>query len=132
MTTPHYEATSSFTEAEIQTFRSETQGTANVIHLNNAGAGLMPDRVTQSIIEHTLLEASIGGYEAAALKEGLIKEFYEKAAQLIRCKSSNIAYTASATDSYTRALSSIPFKAGDVILTSNDDFISNQIQFLTC
>jgi selenocysteine lyase/cysteine desulfurase len=29
-------------------------------------------------------------------------------------------------------LSSIPFKAGEVILTSNDDFISNQIQFLSC
>jgi selenocysteine lyase/cysteine desulfurase len=132
MTTTDHETTSIFTEAEIQTFRNETRGTANVIHLNNAGAGLMPDRVTQSIIDHTLLEASIGGYEAAALRQVLIEEFYEKAAQLINCKPSNIAYTASATDSYTRALSSIPFKTGDIILTSNDDFISNQIQFLTC
>jgi selenocysteine lyase/cysteine desulfurase len=26
----------------------------------------------------------------------------------------------------------IPFQSGDVILTDNDDFISNQIQFLSC
>ena len=31
-----------------------------------------------------------------------------------------------------RCLSLIPFQSGDVILTDNDDFISNQIQFLSC
>ncbi|MGE5107842.1 MAG: aminotransferase class V-fold PLP-dependent enzyme, partial [Sphingobacteriales bacterium] len=50
---------------------------------------------------------------------------------LINCKPSNIAFTASATDSYTRALSSIPFIPGDTILTDCDDCISNQIQFLS-
>ena len=121
----------SFSSEEIKTFRKETAGSSTVIHLNNAGASLMPNVVTQSILDHIQLEANIGGYEASALRAVEIKEFYNQAAKLLNCKASNIAFTASATDSYTRALSSIPFKQGDIILTSNDDFISNQIQFLS-
>src|SRR5258708_39380254 len=124
--------TSIFSPDEIATFRKDTAGCANVIHLNNAGAGLMPDVVTHAIREHITLESNIGGYEAAALRADVIKNFYVQAGKLLNCNASNIAFTSSATDSYTRALSSIPFQPGDVILTDNDDFISNQIQFLSC
>src|SRR6267378_974817 len=120
-----------FSTEEISLLQNDTDGCTNVIHLNNAGAGLMPNMVRQSIIDHVKLEASIGGYEASALRAAEIKEFYNQAAKLLNCKASNIAFTASATDSYMRALSSIPFKVGDVILTSDNDFISNQIQFLS-
>ncbi|WP_259065105.1 aminotransferase class V-fold PLP-dependent enzyme [Mucilaginibacter sp. X4EP1] len=120
-----------FTTEEVQQFRNETIGCKNVIHLNNAGAGLMPDIVTQVQLDHIQLEAEIGGYEASALRADVISAFYEQAALLFNCKPSNIAFTASATDSYTRALSSIPFKEGDIILTDNDDFVSNQIQFMS-
>jgi selenocysteine lyase/cysteine desulfurase len=92
----------------------------------------MPDVVTAAVLEHTQLEATIGGYEAAALQADAIQQFYVQAARLINCSPTNVAFTASATDSYTRALSAIPFRTGDVILTDNDDFISNQIQFLSC
>ncbi len=121
-----------FSTEEIAAFRNDTDGCKNVIHLNNAGAGLMPNVVTQSILEHIKLESQIGGYEASALRADAIQQFYVQAGKLVNCKASNIAFTASATDSYTRALSSIPFQSGDVILTDNDDFISNQIQFLSC
>ena len=121
-----------FTAEEVKRFRDETQGCAHVVHLNNAGAGLMPDIVTKSIIDHVHLEAQIGGYEAAALRATVIQEFYSMASRLLNCKPSEVAFTSSATDSFTRALSSIPFEAGDIILTDNDDFISNQIQFLSC
>jgi selenocysteine lyase/cysteine desulfurase len=121
-----------FTDQEIQKFRDDTIGVSNVIHLNNAGAGLMPDVVTRAITNHIELESKIGGYEASAFMKEAVQEFYVQAGRLFNCKPSEIAFTASATDSYTRALSSIPFKAGDVILTDNDDFISNQIQFLSC
>ncbi|HLA51799.1 MAG TPA: aminotransferase class V-fold PLP-dependent enzyme, partial [Flavitalea sp.] len=118
-----------FTEKEILAFRKQTKGCANVIHLNNAGASLMPDPVTKTIIDHVVLESEIGGYEAAALRDETIREFYPTAANLLNCQARNIAFTASATDSFTRALSSIPFKASDTILTSNDDYISNQIHY---
>lgn len=121
-----------FSPEEIARFRKETTGCANVIHFNNAGSGLMPDVVTRAVQDHIRLESETGGYEAAALRAAAIREFYVQAGKLLNCKSSNIAFTSSATDSYTRALSSIPFSQGDVILTDNDDFISNQIQFLSC
>lgn len=120
-----------FSKEEIEKFRNETIGCKNVNHLNNAGASLMPNVVTQSILDYIKLESEIGGYEAAALKANEIQQFYVQAGKLINCDASNIAFTASATDSYTRALSSIPFCEGDIILTDNDDFISNQIQFLS-
>jgi selenocysteine lyase/cysteine desulfurase len=120
-----------FAPEEIATFRNDTAGCKNVIHLNNAGAGLMPDIVTRVQLDHIKLEAQIGGYEAAALMTSEVQHFYIQCAKLFNCKPANIAFTASATDSYTRALSSIPFKKGDVILTDNDDFVSNQIQFLS-
>lgn len=127
-----YDYSKIFTPEEIAVFRKDTIGCFKVNHLNNAGASLMPDVVTQAVIEHIKLESEIGGYEAAALKADAIQQFYVQAGKLINCKATNIAFTASATDSYTRALSSIPFRAGDVVLTDNDDFISNQIQFLSC
>lgn len=123
---------SKFSTLEIDIFRQETVGCSYVNHLNNAGAGLMPNVVTASVLEHIKLEAEIGGYEAAALKAEAIRHFYVQAALLINSNATNIAFTASATDSYTRALSSIPFQQNDIILTDNDDFISNQIQFLSC
>jgi len=121
-----------FSPEEIAAFRKDTSGCTHVIHLNNAGAGLMPDVVTRAIQEHITLESTIGGYEAAALRADIVKDFYTQAGRLFNCHASNIAFTSSATDSYTRALSSIPFQHGDIILTDNDDFISNQIQFLSC
>ncbi len=120
-----------FSQKEIQKFRDETTGTKQVLHLNNAGAGLMPDPVSRAQIGHLELESQIGGYEAAAARQDQITDFYRQAAQLLNGKPTNIAFTSSATDSYSRALSAVPFKTGDIILTDCDDFVSNQIQFLS-
>lgn len=124
-------AGSVFTGQEVLQFRQETPGARRVIHLNNAGAGLMPEPVLQAQLDHLQLEATMGGYEAAARQADLIGAFYTEAGLLFNCRADQIAFTASATDAYTRALSSIPFEKGDVILTDRDDFVSNQIQFLS-
>ncbi|RAW00844.1 aminotransferase class V-fold PLP-dependent enzyme [Pseudochryseolinea flava] len=121
-----------FSDQNIIDFRNDTPGCSNVVHLNNAGSGLMPRVVSNAIMAHVQLESDIGGYEAAALQKDVVQEFYHQAALLLNCKPTNIAFTSSATDAYTRALSSIPFREGDIILTSTNDFISNQIQFLSC
>ena len=81
--------------------------------------------------DHLDLEARIGGYEASAARAGQIREFYTELAALIGSGPDNIAFAASATHAYTTALSSIPFERGDVILTTRNDFVSNQIAFLS-
>lgn len=115
---------------DIQQYRLETPGTAHFIHLNNAGAALMPQPVIDAMRHHLDLELINGGYEAAAMERQSIAEFYPVLASMLHAAPRNVAFTASATDAYNRALSSIPFKPGDVILTTNNDYVSNQIAFL--
>ena len=81
-----------FSPEELSAFRNDTTGCAHVIHLNNAGAALMPDPVTRAIQEHIDLEARIGGYEAAAECEKAIAQFYVQAAKLLHCTPENCAH----------------------------------------
>ncbi len=120
-----------FTAQEIERLRSETPGCAQRIHLNNAGASLMPQPVLRAITEHLELEARIGGYEAADARQKEIAGAYDEVGKLLSCAGANIAMVENATVAYQQALSSIPFERGDVILTSRNDYISNQIMFLS-
>lgn len=114
-----------------EALRADTPGCREKVHFNNAGASLMPKPVIEAIENHIRLEAAMGGYEAADHKEGEINGFYESAARLLNGKASNIAFTSSATSSYARALSCIPFEKGDKVLIANEDYISNQLAFLS-
>ena len=116
---------------DVDGLRAETPGCAHRIHFNNAGAGLMPTPVLTAMVEHLELEARIGGYEAADARAAAVADFYDATGELLGCAASNVAFTANATDSFSRALSSIPFERGDTILTTEDDYISNQIAFLS-
>ncbi|MCZ6758972.1 MAG: aminotransferase class V-fold PLP-dependent enzyme [Gemmatimonadetes bacterium] len=118
-------------EMEIERLRLETPGCSERIHLNNAGASLMPKPVIDAIKDQLDLESSIGGYEAAAEREQEIKAAYDAVASLVGTNSRNVAFTENATISYIQALSSIRFETGDVILTTRNDYASNQIQFLS-
>ncbi|PWV56287.1 aminotransferase class V-fold PLP-dependent enzyme [Chitinophaga sp. S165] len=116
---------------DIAQIRKDTIGCENIIHFNNAGAALMPASVANTIRAWLTEEELSGGYEVADKRKGDLDNFYEAAASLLHCKSQNIAFTTNATDSYNRALSAIPFKQGDVILTSENDYPSNFIAFIS-
>jgi selenocysteine lyase/cysteine desulfurase len=116
---------------DVEQLRAETPGCAHRIHLNNAGSALPPRAVTEAVVEHLRLEEEIGGYEAADARAEAVADFYEATAELLGCRAENVAFAVNATDAYSRALSSIAFDAGDVILTTRDDYISNQIAFMS-
>lgn len=116
---------------DVASLRADTPGCDGVIHFNNAGCGLLARPILQSMLNHLDLEARIGGYEAAAARESEVRGFYTAIGELINCEPQNIAFAASATHAYSKALSAIPFEPGDVILTTRNDFISNQIAFLS-
>jgi selenocysteine lyase/cysteine desulfurase len=116
---------------DIQRLRAETPGCAERIHLNNAGAALMPAPVIGALQDHVELESRIGGYEAEELRAPEIGAAYRSVARLLGTESRNIAFTENATVSNLQAISSIPFTAGDLILTTRNDYASNQIQFLS-
>jgi selenocysteine lyase/cysteine desulfurase len=116
---------------DLELLRAETPGCGHRVHFNNAGSGLMPASVLAAMVDHLRLEADIGGYEAADARADAIADFYAATAELIGCGAHQVAFTSSATDAFSRALSAVPFAPGDVILTTRDDYISNQIAFLS-
>jgi len=119
------------TELDLNALRNDTPGTAHRIHLNNAGASLMPTPVLKAVRDHLELEAEIGGYEAAAERGPAIQEAYGAVESLIGAPQGSVAFVENATVAFSQALSAIPFRSGDVILTTRNDYVSNQIMFLS-
>jgi selenocysteine lyase/cysteine desulfurase len=115
----------------VAELRADTPGCAHRVHLNNAGASLMPRPVIDAIQGHIELEATIGGYEAADHAAAAISEAYDDVASLLGTVPDRIAMTEHATASFVGALSSIPFERGDVLLTTRNDYVSSQIQYLS-
>ncbi|MEV6978632.1 aminotransferase class V-fold PLP-dependent enzyme, partial [Kitasatospora sp. NPDC093806] len=116
---------------DIAALRADTPGCESVIHFNNAGCGLMARPVLQAQVDHLQLEATIGGYEASAARAAEVADFHAAVADLLNAAPGTIAFAGSATHAYSKALSAIDFRPGDVVLTTRNDFISNQIAFLS-
>jgi selenocysteine lyase/cysteine desulfurase len=114
----------------VARWRAETPGTSQRVHLNNAGAALMPSPVIEAMAEHIALESKIGGYEAADARESAVAEGYAEIASLINAKPRNVAIVANATAGFIQAMSSFDFARGDRIVTTRSDYTSHQIQFL--
>ena len=116
---------------DVSRFRNDTPGCTHRNHLNNAGASLMPEPVRRTVVEYVNLESEIGGYEATVELEEAIQAAYVAVGQLIGTGPEHVAFTENATVSFSQALSALPFERGDVILTTRNDYSSNQIQFLS-
>jgi cysteine desulfurase / selenocysteine lyase len=115
---------------DLDAIRALTPGCQDKLFLNSAGASLMPSFAYTAIQDYLSLEAQWGGYMVEGMEQAAIQVFYEEAAKMLNTQPRNIAWASSATDAYSKALSAIDFKAGDVILTSDDDYVSNYLQFI--
>ena len=116
---------------DVKALRAETPGCSSRVHLNNAGAALMPKSVIDAVRSHLELEAKIGGYEAADLRRAAIADTYRAVGELVGAKPQNIAIVENATVAVAQALSSIPWERGDALLTTRNDYASNQIMYLS-
>ncbi len=115
---------------DIDQARAETEGCARVVHLNNAGAALMPTCVLEAQIAHLRREARMGGYEAADAAADDIARCYTAAAELLNCNPADIAITDSATSAWHAAFDAMAFEPGDRVLTGTSEYASNYIAFL--
>ncbi len=115
---------------DLQRARRDTPGCEHVLHFNNAGSSLMPQRVLDATIGHLQLEAQMGGYEAAEQADQAIEHVYDAAASLINCSREEIAVIENATRAWDMAFYSIPFRPGERILTAVSEYASNYIAFL--
>jgi len=116
---------------KLDELRAQTPGTKERVHLNNAGAALMPSPVIDAVRAHLELEARIGGYEAADAREADVEAAYRAVAELIGAAPRNVALVDSATSAFMQALSSLRLGSGDLLLTTRNDYVSNQIQYLS-
>ena len=119
-------------DAEVRRWRADTPAVdAGRIHLNNAGAALMPRPVVDAIVSHLKLECELGGYEAAELRAPDVQQSYEYVAQLVGAQPQNIAVVENATVAFSQALSAFDFQPGDTLLTTRNDYISNHFAYLS-
>jgi selenocysteine lyase/cysteine desulfurase len=119
------------TDEEIARWRADTPGCARVDHLNNAGAGLMPRPVVEVMKAHLDAEALYGGYEAAADAADRVAGAYGALARLCNASPRNVAIVENATAGVAAILSAFAWKPGDRIVTTINDYASNQIMMLS-
>ena len=115
---------------DIERARRQTPACEEVIHFNNAGAALMPLPVLDAVVHHLRLEARIGAYEAYEQELDRIEHVYDAVATLLTCHRDEVAIIENATRAWDMAFYSIPFAAGDRILTSVSEYASNYIAYL--
>jgi selenocysteine lyase/cysteine desulfurase len=116
---------------DLDRWRADTPGCLHRIHLNNAGAALSPTPVTEAIERHLALESAIGGYEAHEAADAEIRATYGTVARLIGAQPHQVAVVENATVAVAQALSAFDFRPGDVIVTSQADYPSNQLMYLS-
>ena len=117
--------------SQLERWRSDTPGCTGLVHLNNAGAALMPRPVHAAVLAHLSLEQEIGGYEAAEARANAIQRSYAAMARLVGAEPRNIALAQNSTVAFAQALSAFDLGAGDIVLTSRSDYASNQIMYLS-
>jgi cysteine desulfurase/selenocysteine lyase len=115
---------------DLQRVRADTIGVNHRIHLNNAGAALLPTPVLDAMTAYLRSEAEIGGYEAAGEQADRLNGVYASVARLIGASSDEIALMENATIAWQMAFYAIRFRPGDRILTSQAEYGANYVAFL--
>ncbi len=92
------------TTLDVAAERAATPGCATVVHLNSAGAALPTAATLATVVAHLELEATTGGYEAAAAVSDRIAGVAASAAALLGARPDEVALTGSDTEGWTKAL----------------------------
>jgi cysteine desulfurase/selenocysteine lyase len=117
-------------EIDVAAARRDTPGCDERIHLNNAGASLMPRCVLGAVVDHLELESRIGGYEAATAARERIDAVYESAARLVNCRDGEIALLENATRAWDAVFYGLRLERGDRIFTGRAEYCSNFMAYL--
>lgn len=115
---------------DLQRVRADTIGINNRLHLNNAGAALMPTPVLEAMTGYLRREAEIGGYETAIEQAERLDGVYASVARLLGAAPDEIAIMENATIAWQMAFYALAFRPGDRILTAQAEYAANYVAFL--
>ena len=107
-----------------------TSGSADRIHLNNAGASLPPDVVVNTMVDYLREEALYGGYETEAKFRTQLDNTHTLIAQLIHAHPDEIALVENASAAWEIAFNGLDFQQGDEVITSEMEYASNVLGLL--
>jgi selenocysteine lyase/cysteine desulfurase len=116
---------------ELARWRADTPGCSHLVHLNNAGAALVPRPVSDAILGYLRLEQELGGYEAKDAQSEAIQRTYAAMGRLLGAEARNIALVQNSTVAFAQAITAFDLGPGDIVLTSRSDYASNQIMYLS-
>lgn len=117
-------------QIDLEKIRKDTPGVGASAHLLACGSALMPQCVVNAIVEHTQLEAQIGGYEAHAKEADKLDRVYHSVARHLGAKTNEIALMENATVAWCHAFYALPLKPGSRILTCEAEYAANYVAFL--
>lgn len=115
---------------DLERVRRETPGVGRSVHLLACGSALMPQPVVDAVVNHTRLEAEIGGYEAHARESEALDRVYDVCAAHIGASPREIALLENATVAWCHAFYSLPLKPGSRILTCEAEYAANYVALL--
>lgn len=116
---------------QIARWRADTPGCAERIHLNNAGSSLPVRSVLAAQVGYMEREALLGGYEIEDAEMATHEAAYGHLARLVGAAPRNLAVVENATVGFALALSAFDFEPGDRLVTTNEDYPSNHLMFLS-
>ena len=110
----------------LEALRDATPGFAACLHLNHAGASLMPRAAMDAIAEHLLLESRMGAMDAAAAITARLDCLRSSAARLLNAEASEIAFAASGSAAFGALFAALPpLRSGDRILVGRQEWGGN-------
>ncbi|MEO1457861.1 MAG: aminotransferase class V-fold PLP-dependent enzyme [Pseudomonadota bacterium] len=115
---------------DIDRIRRETPGVGESVHLLACGSSLMPRPVVDAVVNHTLLEARIGGYEAHAAERDALDGVYAAVARHLNASPREIALMENATVAWCHAFYALPLAPKSRILTCEAEYAANYVAFL--
>jgi cysteine desulfurase/selenocysteine lyase len=115
---------------DMARIRAETPGVWKSVFLSASGAALMPEPVIAAVVNHTMLEANLGGYEAQTKQSAKLEQVYDLVAGHINAKPNEIALMENATVAWAHAFYALPLAKGSRILTCEAEYAANYVAFL--
>lgn len=111
---------------QLARLRDHTPGLNSGVHLNHAGASLLPQSALQAIHAHLDLEAQVGPMEAGLLVADKLQDLRKHAAQLINAQADEIALMTSGSSAFGSVFAAMPrLNKGERILVGRQEWGGN-------